>query len=246
MWSGLYPGNRHTVRCLQPAVLGAENALELALKQRRRTVWRLDGGAGSDDQIRWLLDRGYHVLAKGISNRRAGALAKQVTRWDAYNDYWLGEVDSPDKFSRPVHVFVRRRSKKGKMVHSYYVTTLSLPSKGQFATCYDARGGAEVEQFRSDKQALSLAARRKQGFLAQTAFILLTDLAHNLLADFYHQALIGTRFESFGLRRIVRDLIAVPGRLAFRSGELKRVELLTQKQFAADLVSCLVRYCLGN
>ena len=163
------------MRCLQPAVLGAENALELALKQRRRTVGRFDGGAGSDDQIRWLLDRGYHVLAKGMSNRRAGALAKQVTRWDAYNDYWLGEVDSPVNFGRPVRVFVRRRSKKGKMVYSYYVTTLALPSKGRFAACYDARGGAEVEQFRSDKQPLGLAVRRKQGFLAQTAFVLLAE-----------------------------------------------------------------------
>jgi len=34
--------------------------------------------------------------------------------------------------------------------------------------------------------------------------ILLTDLAHNLLADFHHRALVGTRFESYGLKRIVR------------------------------------------
>ena len=246
MWSELYPGNRHTVRCLRPAVLGAANALELATNQRRRTVWRLDGGAGSDDQIRWLLDQGYHVLAKGMSNRRAGALAKQVTRWDSYKDYWLGMVKSPVDFGRPARVFVKRRQKKGKFLHSYYVTTLSLPSKGRFAACYDARGGAEVEQFRTDKQALSLAARRKQGFLAQTGFILLTDLAHNLMADFYHRALVDSRFEGFGLKIIVRDLLAIPGNLVFKAGELKRVELLTQKQFAKDLLVCLERYCLDD
>lgn len=246
MWSELYPGNRHTVRCLRPAVLGAANALELSDSQRCRTVWRLDGGAGSDDQIRWLLDQGYHILAKGISNRRAGALAKQVTRWDSYKDYWLGMVESPVDFGRPARVFVKRRQKKGKFLHSYYVTTLSLPSKGRFAACYDARGGAEVEQFRTDKQALSLAARRKQGFLAQTGFILLTDLAHNLMADFYHRALVDSRFEGFGLKRIVRDLLAIPGNLVFEAGELKRVELLTQKQFAKDLLVCLERYCLDD
>jgi hypothetical protein len=60
---------------------------------------------------------------------------------------------------------------------------------------YDARGGAEVEQFRSDKSGLSLEARRKRSFLGQKGYILLTDLAHNLLSDFYHSALVGTHFE---------------------------------------------------
>ena len=69
--------------------------------------------------------------------------------------------------------------------------------------CYHGRGGAEVEQFRNDKGGLSLAARRKQSFLAQKGFILLTDLAHNLLADFYHRGLVGSRFETYGLKRIV-------------------------------------------
>ena len=32
-------------------------------------------------------------------------------------------------------------------------------------TCYNARGGAEVEQFRNDKSGLRLAARRKHSFL---------------------------------------------------------------------------------
>ncbi len=112
--------------------------------------------------------------------------------------------------------------------------------------CYNDRGGAEVEQFRNDKSGLGLAARRKQDFFAQKGFILLTDLAHNLLADFYHRALIGTRFEDYGLKRIVRDLLAMPGRLVFDGNELKRIELLSLKQFASDLLICLEKYCLGD
>ena len=112
--------------------------------------------------------------------------------------------------------------------------------------CYNGRGGAEVEQFRNDKSGLSLAARRKRDFLGQKGFILLTDLAHNLLADFYHRALAGTRFEGYGLKRIVRDLLAMPGRLVFEADELKRIELLSLKQFASDLLICLERYCLGD
>ena len=234
------------MHCLQPAVLAAENALELAPAQRKRTVWRLDGGAGSDEHIRWLLDRDYHLVAKGMSNRRAGALAVQVRRWDSYGDVWLGEVAPPMDYGRPVRVFVKRRLKDGKFRHSYYVATLSLPSKGHFQACYNVRGGAEVEKFRSDKSGLSLAARRKRDFLAQKGFVLLTDLAHNLLADFYHRALVGSRFESYGLKRIVRDLLATPGRLVFDAGELRRVELLSLKHFASDLLICLERYCLGD
>ena len=111
---------------------------------------------------------------------------------------------------------------------------------------YDARGGAEVEQFRADKSGLSLEARRKHSFLGQKGYILLTDLAHNLLSDFYFHALVGTTLEGFGAKRIVRDLLAMPGKLIFADGQLVRVELLSLKQFSRDLAMCLVRYCSGD
>jgi len=242
----LYPGNQHTVHCFQPAVLAAENALELAPEQRRRTVWRMDGGAGSDEQLLWLLGRGYHTIAKGTSNRRAEALARRVRRWDAYQDYWLGEVPAPIDYGRPVRVFVKRRLKDGGFRHSYYVSTLSLPSKGLFMAYYNQRGGAEVEQFRNDKSGLNLTARRKQRFLAQKGYILLTDLAHNLLADFHHRALVGSRFEGYGPKRIVRDLLRMPGKLTLEDEKIAKIELLSQKQFSQDLLICLERYCLGS
>jgi hypothetical protein len=236
----------HTVNCLQPAVVATETALELSAEQRRRTVWRLDGGAGTDEHLRWLLARDCHVMAKGISNRRANAWAREVRRWDAYGDVWVGEVVPDVDYGRPVRAFVKRRLKKGKPCHSYYISSLSLPSKGRFMALYNDRGGAEVEQFRNDKDGLHLAARRKRGFLAQKGFVLLTDLAHNLLADFHHRALTGTRFEGYGPKRIVRDLLAMQGKLVFETGELKRIELLSQNQNARDLLMCLERYCLGD
>ena len=70
-------------------MLGTESSLELTAKQRRRSVWHFDSGAGSDEQVTWLLKRGYHLVGKGVSNRRAEALARQVQRWDKYPDYWL-------------------------------------------------------------------------------------------------------------------------------------------------------------
>ena len=185
-------------------------------------------------------------MAKGMSHSRAEALSRQVSRWDAYEGIWLGEVEPPVDYGRPVRVFVKRRLKDGAFVHSYYVLTLSLPSKGLFMAKYDGRGGAEVEQFRSDKSGLSLEARRKRSFLGQKGYILLTDLAHNLLSDFYHRALVGTQFEGFGSKRIVRDLLTMPGMLNFAGGKLVRVDLLSLKQFSKGLAICLERYFSGG
>lgn len=110
---------------------------------------------------------------------------------------------------------------------------------------YNPRGGAEVGQFRADKSGLSLAARRKQDFAAQKGLIVLTDLVHNLLADFRYRGLAGSRFAHWGLKRMVRDLLAVPGRLYFEAGQLKRIELLSTHPYADELIICLERYCSG-
>ena len=206
----------------------------------------MDGGAGSDEHLIWLLARGYHVMAKGMSNRRAEALARQVQRWDAYQENaWLGEVDPPTDYGRPVRVFVKRRVKDGQFLHSYYISTLSLPSKGSFLHLYDDRGGAEVEQFRNDKSGLNMEARRKRSFTGQKGYILLTDLAHNLLADFAHRGLAGSSFAGYGPKRIVRDLLNIPGLVSW-SENLVQIDLLSQNQFSEELVMCLLKYCFGD
>lgn len=221
-----------------------QSSLELGEKQRNRTVWRFDGGGGSEANFRLLLEHGYQVHAKGLSRSRAAALAKQVARWDCYGDMWLGEVQPTFDLGRPFRLFVQRRLKKEKYVHSYFISTLQLPSKKRFLTSYHERGGAEVAQFREDKSGLSMAVRRKHSFNGQTGYILLTDLAHNLLADFKRYALLGSRFESYGLKRIVRDLLCLPGRLIFDEHQLVGIQLLTQKQNARDLLVCLEKYYL--
>jgi hypothetical protein len=114
-------------------------------------------------------------------------------------------------------------------------------------TAYNNRGGAEVEQFRSDKSGLHLAARRKRSLAAQKGLVLLTDLAHNLLTDFQHRALSGSCFESFGPKRIVRDLLAIPGRVTFdEASQVKSIDLLTSHPYAEKLLICLERYGSGD
>lgn len=247
LWSDLFPGNQLTMQCLQQAVLGVESSFEIALSQRKRTLYRLDGGSGTDENLCWLLARGYQILGKGFSGKRAKALATRVSRWDICDDQsWLGWVEPPFDLGKPIQVVVKRRLHKGKLKHSYYVTTLSFPSKRMLMERYNQRGGAEIEQFRTDKSGLHLSARRKRRFAAQKALILLTDLAHNLLADFHGRGLVDSRFAHWGLKRIVRDLLAVPGQLHFQSGQLKRIELLASHPYADELIICLERYCSGR
>lgn len=232
------------MQSLQKAVLGVESSFELAPQARKRTLFRLDGGSGTDENLKWLLGRGYHFLSKGFSGKRAKALAAHVTRWDAYDGKsYLGWVTPTFDLGSPVEVVVKKHLHKGVWKQSYYVTTMTFPSKQALMRRYDQRGGAEIEQFRSDKDGLHLSARRKQGFVAQKALILLTDLVHNLLADFQRRALVDSPYAEWGLKRIVRDLLAIPGLLHFHAGQLKRIDLLASHPYADDLILCLEKYC---
>jgi len=232
------------MQCLQTAVQSVESSFDLDPNQRKRTLYRLDGGSGTDKNLRWLLARDYQVPAKGFSGKRAKALAARVLRWDRYDHQsWLGRVVPTFDLGRPLDVLVKKRFHKGRWKHSYYVTTLTFPAKNAFMDLYNLRGGAEVEQFRADKNGLHLSARRKQLFQAQRALVGLTDLAHNLLADFRYRGLDNSPFSDWGLKRIVRDLLAIPGRLYFQAGQLKRIELLKAHPHAEALIICLERYC---
>ena len=239
----MLPGNYLTMQCLQPAVLAVESSFDLAPKQRQHVLWRLDGGSGTDENFRWLLQRGYQLLGKGFSGKRANALSQHVSRWDTYDDHaQLGRVIPSFDLGRSVDVLVKRRWQKEKWRHSYFVTSLTFPSKKAFMDGYNQRGAAEIEQFRADKNGLQLSARRKQSLQAQQALVLLTDLCHNLLADFRHRGLVDSPFSHWGAKRIVRDLLAIPGRLHFTEGQLKRIDLLASHPYGDDLIICLERY----
>ena len=246
IWSEIYAGNRHTITCLRPAVEAVESILELTSKNKLKVVWRLDGGSGSDEKICWLLSKGYQLVAKGYSNRRAYALAKKVPRWDQYGESWLGEVEPPSDLGPNVRVLVKRRLHKGQLRHGYYIFTKGRGSKAELMRLYELRGGAEIEQFRNDKSGLALEKRRKQSKNGQLALILLTDLAHNLLSDFHHQALLDSPFSNFGPKRIVRDLLSIPGLLTFRDSQLQRIELWQNHPYAKPMLSCLQRFLLVN
>ena len=242
--SELYPGNYNTVSCFQPTVLKVESTLELSKEQKKRIVWRFDSGAGSDGNYKWLLERGYEALGKGYSGKRATAWAKHVKRWEKYDEKcWLGDIEPLVDYGCPIKVFIRKRLTKKGYHYSYYATTLKTLSKKRLMYLYNQRGGAEVEQFKGDKGGLHLETRQKGKFLAQEGVILLTDIAHNLLGNFYRKALEDSRFNGYGNKRIIRELLAIPGKLTFKSGRLQKVELISGHVNSREMLKCLKKYC---
>lgn len=240
--SHLYPGNQHSTNCLQPAVTTFEAGLRLTPNRRHKIVWRVDGGFGSDKNIGFLVDRGYHVLAKGASNRRAGKLATQVKRWRVVRENkFVGCVATPVPFSRTVRTLVTR-TEVGRQPKLAYIYSTLTGSAVQIVRLYDYRGGAETE-FRADKSGGGqLHKRRKQQRDAQEVWIHLTDMVHNYLSWFTRHILMDSPFQNYGPLRILRDLLHMPGLIEVQDGKLLSVKLLRSAPHAGELLACLARF----
>ena len=93
----VYPGNQTSQACLRPTVTAVERVLGLTPAPRRRTVLRLDGGFGTDENCNGALWHGYHVLGKGYSGTRAKALAQVVPQWEERRagERWIAPAPTP-------------------------------------------------------------------------------------------------------------------------------------------------------
>jgi DDE family transposase len=91
---------------------------------------------------------------------------------------------------------------------------------------YDQRAGMEVTSFEADKQGLAIAKRRKRSLVGQEMLLGLAQLAHNLIIWLrgwlsQHSAQI----RQYGLKRWVRDLFGLSGRITFRAGQIVKVRV---------------------
>jgi hypothetical protein len=114
----LFAGNVQLIKALQPLVEAAEATLELDEAKRARTIIRVDAGAGTLDDLNWLLARGYEVLAKEYSGPRVLRLDKTVTEWiqdPVWSERSFGWVTEPALgYVRPVRrIAVRCRRQDG-------------------------------------------------------------------------------------------------------------------------------------
>ena len=256
----LYMGNRQLQASLRELVTDSEQVLNLGRFERQRTLLRLDGGGGQDAHINWLLKRGYLILVKAASWRRIEKLARQVTHWTpdpADPQRQTAWVERPHAYHKPTRqLLVRTRRQDGTWSHSLLVSNAPdsllavlghVPirrtmreQERRLALLYasDRRGGADETAFKADKQGLFLAKRNKQSFAAQEMLVLLAQLAHNLLI-WTRNALPDRQpaARHLGILRLVRDVLAIPGKIEVDAqGRLLSITLNQRCPFAAALV----------
>jgi hypothetical protein len=93
-----------------------ERLLDLDEHKRRRTLIRIDGGFGTDENLNWLIWRGYEFVAKGYGGRQANMLASSVPEegWHEgpTESQQLGVPTTPHRYARKTKSVVRRWSDK--------------------------------------------------------------------------------------------------------------------------------------
>jgi hypothetical protein len=252
----LYDGKRQLDRSLQELVMTAETVLDLSVERRHQTILRVDAGGGRDDDINWLLERGYQILVKVKHYRRSAKLARSVTVW--YPDpkvegREVGWVEAPHPYAKPTRqLAIRKRKQTGEW--SYHVLVFTLPDQALFwlgrhpfryhptpeqvllaaLAAYDLRSGGAETMFKSSKQGLGLTRRNKRHFAAQEMLVLLAQLAYNLIAwthDLFAEA--PNKLRTFGVLRMVRDAFHIPGRLELDTqGHLLQIVLCAKHPLA--------------
>jgi hypothetical protein len=233
-----------------PALIAAA-AATLALDDglRRRTVLRMDAGAGSIDAVNRVLERGYQVHCKDMSSVRAAGLAQSVAEWFTCPQQpgrevgWV-TVDASD-YVRPLRrLAMRCRLRNGQWKYALVLSTLEPREVMQllnqpvnlvndpralaaYAKLYDLRGGAVEIEFKEDKQGFGMTKRSKKKFAAQQMVMLLGQLAHNVVVWARHWlSKTNPQLLRFGVLRLVRDVFSTSGFIEFAAdGGIKAVVL---------------------
>jgi hypothetical protein len=273
----LFLGNTSTAVALLPLLADAQDALQLTPKQRARTILRLDAGGGTVEEINACLEAGYPFHGKDFSTQRARKLAKSVEIWyedPAQSGRQMGLVTTePKEYGRPVvRIALRWTTKQGQEQVYVLISTLS-PAQilslvgakeakasdtaavlAAYAHFYDARGGGIETSFKQDQP--GLGRRNKKCFAAQAMLLWLECLAHNVLV-WTRSWLAPTApvIASYGLLRLVRDALAIPGRIGLDTqGNMQTMILCRSHPLAAKMQQALqrllaqqsTRVCLGE
>lgn len=187
----------------------------------------------------------WQIVTKSSGGRRPAALVRHLPA-DAWlelrpDDRWVAPVVAPVAFARPVQwLAVRWRNSRGDLKQAVVLCSVPEWSPAEVIAHYDARGACETE-IQADKGGLRLARRRKKRLAAQEALILLTDLAHNLLAWTAQWMFPAGPLAGMGPTRLVEDVLAIPGHLIFHQQDLVEIQLNVRHPYAADVAVGLER-----
>lgn len=255
----LLPGTEQLAKALRPLVEATEQVLEVAAARRAQTLIRVDAGGGSVGDINWLLGRGYRVLAKEYSGKRAHKLAATVTAWvddPRVPGRQVGWVPgAAAEYVRPVlRIAVRCPKKNGHWGIGVLIAADTAevaagpdgvsPSVAQLLTTvyrYDARGGGIETANKEDKQGLGIGKRNKKRFAAQQGLGQLGRLAHNLVVWARRWlAPEAPTVRTLGVKRLVRDVFHGNGLVERDAdGRIRRIVLNQAHCYARRLLGAL-------
>ena len=259
----LYPGTVQLEQGFQELLGAAEEVLALDEARRARTIVRVNGGGGCDEEINWMLSRGYQVVVKVKNWKRAAKLARSVREWypdPKVAERQLGWDATPHPYARPTQQLAMRWPKGDGQWH-YRVLVFTLSDEMLFALlgqprpepltplrrlaaivdAYDLRGGGVEATIRGSKQGLGLRQRNKRRFAAQEMLVLLAQLAYNLVA-WVRNLLAAQRpaFQHFGTLRMVRDVLHIAGTVQIGVPEcIPKIRLNKSHHLAKPLLEAL-------
>jgi len=260
----LYDGKAQLPRAFQELVLAAEDVLDLDRQKRQRTILRMDGHGGSQGDVNWALEQGYHVHTKEYSTQRTRTFAETVVT--SHDDpkipgRQVGWVTAePTEYVRPVkRIAVRTRKKNGQWGIGVLISTVPeeeigllarMPARqGQdplaillaYVYFYDLRAGGVETEIKEDKQGLGITKRDKKRFEAQQMIVQLNALAHNLIVwSRRWLAQMWDKIERLGIMRMIRDVFHLSGLVHFRSnGSIERITLHQADPFSSGLCAGL-------
>jgi len=236
----LHPGNTHCSEPLQEVIKTFEKQYGITETKRKRITLRVDSGYGSDENINWLCERGYKVLAKGYSSRRAAALARSIKpnrKWiKISSDQYVLKVKRIKKIRSPHQVLlVKTKSTKTKSgwTYSTLVTNFMKKSPTSLVELYNQRQAIEKE-IQQVKSVLGLKHKRKKSFNGMAALSLFTLMANNLLVWF--KRTMPTKVHRLGLKRLIHEILAIPGTISGYAGSFK-IAIEPQYSFSKILLS---------
>jgi hypothetical protein len=133
---------------------------------------------------------------------------------------WIAPAPTPLRYYRRTQTAVLKwKTEKGTYGHNLLTTSLLESSLGELAEASDDRAAIEAE-IKADKGGRQVHRRRKQRLTAQKALVLLTDLAHNLLAWTCDWRFHGSPSADAGIYRMVKDLFPIPGKVMVEEGQI--------------------------
>jgi hypothetical protein len=162
---------------------------------------------GAEDQARWMADLGEH---QHCDRSEAGAGKRIECRTLVM--VCTRQVAAPN----PKHHGKKRSEEEARtrLRHDYFLTNLSAEelSVEKVLEFYDDR--ATIERYFCDEQyALGAKSVRTWCFYGEALFQYMVATTNNLLRWFKHELLRETEFESYGLKRIIKELMQIPARL---------------------------------